>query len=587
MNKKLTARVQKLSKKLPQEAQSFSSTLVIEPDTNEALEKRGTIYTVYDISGGTSLNPLLVSKIIHDVLHDSYYNSDTVSPIQSLEKAIVKVKDKVTQLPEAGSSGTLDFNILVAVLWGNVLYMVQFGKGGSFLVREGQVKPINAATEGNFSEASGVVRGDDVVILGTQLFIDQFTPEELVSGSVSFSVNDLPSKASALLIKFEAVAEFTEADKIDFGTSAHGELSGENIEKKAKAIRPIKVTTKPISPITSSLKSTLTIAKKIPSKLPKITLASTGKKKVKPIFIVITGILVLLSLSIYWTLKGRVNPIIKEEQAVEITEETEVVEIVPGPDITKDLEFKIVRAEPEVFYDLKIVDENVTPTGLVVLDSTVVVTDINSGKIFTSGIITPGFDDEDITFEGISNAQYFGGDLAFTDKTGFKVYKSGEVIESYVGELGPSATYLSSIYSVSEDKLTKYPAEKELVGKLWAQSSEFEGAVSLAIDGNIYILRSDGGLVRFLSGEKDVFDITGLDKPFSDPVNIVKDFNLDNIYVADRGNNRIVILDEDGVLVSQYLVTDDSWNDIKGVGVTRDEETLFILSGSKVYTVER
>jgi hypothetical protein len=579
MHKKLTARVQKLSRKLPQSAQRFSSALVIEPDNQEALEKSGTLYAVFDIASSTPLDPLLVTKIIHDVLHDSYYTSDAVSPIQSLERAIVNVKDKVTQLPDSEVSSTIDFNILAAALWGNVLYMVQFGKGGSFLVRENAVKPVNSATEGNFSEASGVVRGGDVVILGTEAFIGVYTPEDLVSGVVSFSVADLPEKASALLMKFEAVAEFTEAEKIDFGLQPPKE---EKIADK----REVKRKKTP-----ASKDKTQTIAEKEPPKLPKITVRSTRQRGVKPIYMVILAVVLLLGTSIYWTLRQRSSTEVGESEVSEETATEEVVEELeaesPEGLALKDSEFNIERIAPEVFYDIKIVDESVSPTAITVLDNSVVVVDENTGKVFTSGIVTPKFSEETSSFPGIRSATYFGGDLVFIDNEGYKVYEDGEVTESYEGEsLGPSATYLSFIYSVSGDKLTKYSkVEDTLSGSIWAQSAALEGAVSIAVDGYIYVLKDDGSLLKFFTGVQEDFEITGLDKPLSNPANVVKDINLDNIYVADTGNSRVVVLDEDGNMVKQYLANNDSWSDIKGVGITRDEKTLFVLSGSKVYKV--
>ena len=488
MHKKLTARAQKLSRKLPQNAQRFSSSLVIEPDDQEALEKSGTLYAVFDIAAGAPLDPLLVTKIIQDVLHDSYYTSDAVSPIQSLERAIVQVKDKVTHLPEAGTNATIDFNILAAALWGNVLYMVQFGKGGSFLVRENAVKPVNSATEGNFSEASGVVRGDDVVILGTESFIDTYTPEELVSGTVSFSVTDLPERASALLIKFEAVTEFTEEEKIDFGPPAK-----EDKVPSTKFSRRKKKT---------SEGSTLTIANKFPAELPKITLKSTRSKGVKPIFVVILAIALLLSSSIYWTLKQRASV---EEPSEEAVVES-VTEGTSGPeDLTeRDSEFMIERVSPEVFYDIKIVNGEANPTEIAVLDSTIVVVDGNSGKVFTSGIVTPKFTEEETSFPGARSIGYFGGDLIFVDNEGYKVFSDGEVTESYTSEsLGPASAYLSFIYSVSGDTLTKYQkGEGTLTGSVWAQSAALEGALSIAVDGYVYVLKEDGSLLNFFTGEQ-------------------------------------------------------------------------------------
>src|SRR3990167_3100310 len=201
MEKKLVARIQKLTKKLPQMAKEFSATISIEPDEEGLVEKKGQIYCAFDVRSSMDVDPLLVAKIVHDVLYDSYYGSESASPIQALERAIVSVKEKVMGLETV----VTDFNLLAVVFWGNVLYMVQFGRGGSFLVRDGVVKPVNSATEGSFSVASGVVKDGDVVILGTADFIKAYTPEDLISGNISFSMHDLEDTAASLLLKFDLV----------------------------------------------------------------------------------------------------------------------------------------------------------------------------------------------------------------------------------------------------------------------------------------------------------------------------------------------------------------------------------------------
>lgn len=574
MSEQLTARVQKLSKNLPDSAMQFSSATVIEADEAEGIENKGTLYAVFDVSSTTSLDPLLVVKIVHDVLHDSYFNSELASPIQTLEKSIVAVKDKVTEL------SNLDFNILAAALIGNVLYMVQFGKGGSFLVREGAVKPVNSATEGNFSEASGVVRGDDVVILGTQFFIERYNPNDLVSGAVSFSVADLPDKASALLIKFDAAAS---------------SVASAAPEEKTVPIQYVAPVTSVGMSMEVEPESTLSIAKKVPSITPKITLRSTRSFKVKPVYMSVALILVLLGGSILWTVRGR-NKSSQEAKVLESAENVLGVDAQNAstqPDTSKDTEFKIFRITPEAFYDIKIVDETASPTDLEVLDNSVVAVDQASGKIFTSSATSPKFAAESLAFPGIKSLGYFGGDLAFADNEGYKIYalgasdETGKTKEAYAQTgLGPSQPYLASVYSVSGDTLTKYQkGDKVLSGSVWAQSAALQGAVSLAIDGNIYVLKSDGSFLKFYTGDQVAFEIKGLDKAFSNPTKVIKDVDLTNIYVADSGNNRVVVLDDAGNLVKQFVATDDSWNNIRSIGVSRDEKTLFVLSGSKVYQV--
>jgi len=559
MQKQLTARVQKLVKKLPQSATQFATAVAIDPDEPEVLQRKGSLYTVFDVSSESTLDPLLVTKIVHDVLFDSYYGAETVSPIQSLEKSILALKDKVMAL------GVSDFNILSAVLWGNVMYLVQFGKGGSFLVREGEVKSVNVATEGNFSVASGVIKGDDVVILGTQGFIDSHQVEDLVLKAVSFSTHTLTDKSSALLIKFDVLKAFTSDEVIDFG-----------MEKGKKEVKDVKS------------RSTLDLARRLPSKLPKITLQKTKGDKVKPSLVVGIAIILLLGVSIYWSLNDNSFVPSQKEQGEELVEKQDG-EIVAEEDTSKDEEYKITRVEPEVFYDIKIVEESANPTDMAVLDNSVVVSDKASGKIYSSSLVTAKFTAEDLVFEGITNLSYFGGDMVFTDNEGYKVYApEGEITESYLASnLGPTAAYLSFVYSISSDTLTKYEKSTDkLEGDVWAQSEELQGVTSVAVDGNIYVLKENGNLHKYYGGEKEDYEITGLDKPFNNPTKVVKSIDIDYIYVCDKGNSRIVVLDEDGGLVAQYVAKEDVWSDIKSVSVSQDEETLYVLAGSKVYKLE-
>ena len=75
-----------------------------------------------------------------------------------------------------------------------------------------------------------------------------------------------------------------------------------------------------------------------------------------------------------------------------------------GPDTSQDKEFLVNRVDPEVFYDIRIVEESSSPTGIAVLDNSVAVVDSNLGKVFISGIVTPSFEDEGLTFSSISSA---------------------------------------------------------------------------------------------------------------------------------------------------------------------------------------
>lgn len=572
MQKRLTAKTQKLAKKLPQEARDFSTTIVIEPEEQDLLEKKGSLYVLFDVSSQENVDPLLITKVVNDVLHDSYYGSESVSPMQSLERALVEVKDKVMHLPGSKTRdlGVSEFNVIAGVLWGNVLYMVQFGKGGSFLVRNNQVKPVNTSTEGSFSVASGVIKDEDVVILGTHAFNQSYKAEDLITGNISISMHDLADSAAAMLLKFEVVEEMTEEEKIDFGSDVEfTEIKDAGQNKK----------------------TSLELAKKMPTNLPKISIARTAHFSFKPYIIVVLGI--LLVGSIVWSLRNRSEDsteLTSQEDSI-VQDETPVIEEDVAVDTSRDEELKISRLDPQVFYDLKLTDENANPTDIISLDSEIVVSDGNSGKLYVSSANTAKFE-EMTTLSGVYNLDYFGGDLVFLDSEGYKVYEKpaggeGSITESYPGtNIGPSAPYLAFLYSVNEDQIIKYElVEEGLESSTWAQDSEITGAKDIAVDGSIYILK-DTSLLKFFSGTKEDFSITGLDKGLSGATKVIKTTSLTNVYLADSGNNRVLVLDEDGNLLKQYLTSDDKFNDVKSISVSPDENFLYILSGSRVYQIE-
>ena len=98
MNKKLAAKIQKLIPLVGESELVFSSSIAMEPPEKELILKKGSVYTVFDVNSPVPLNVPLITKVINDVLYDSYYHSENISPIQSLEKAVVNINEKISSL---------------------------------------------------------------------------------------------------------------------------------------------------------------------------------------------------------------------------------------------------------------------------------------------------------------------------------------------------------------------------------------------------------------------------------------------------------------------------------------------------------
>ena len=108
----------------------------------------------------------------------------------------------------------------------------------------------------------------------------------------------------------------------------------------------------------------------------------------------------------------------------------------------------------------------------------------------------------------------------------------------------------------------------------------------MAVDGDIYVLTKNGSLLRYRSGAKDSFKIKGLEVALNGPLQVYTSVDLQSLYVLDKGNNRIVVLDKEGNLKTQYLFTQEQVNlGLRSISVSRDEKYLLVLAGTKMYKI--
>jgi hypothetical protein len=590
MIKKLSAKVQQLNSQITQENKGFSGCIVIEPEERDVALKKGSIYGVYYISAENEFDTNLVKNIINDVLKESYFQTDSISPIQSIEKAIIDVKEKVTNLLVKGEEQKLNFNILCSVLWGNVLYVVKFGEGESFLVRQGEIRDIKTMSEGSFSAASGVIKDDDVVIIGTKPFSETYPPHKLLSMAIAEQA--LQPAESGILLKFMVDTDFTQDEIVDFGlegaqkpkksfkvgdTKVKGAVmkAGGLVGAVINKVKGIKLSKPKEEPQTTSIR--LKSAKKFNLKF--------GPKLIVPIA------LFALFISIVYTIRNREE--VKDTEPAKTEQETnlEPTQEQPAEEEPEEPEEPQESAE-EIFYDIKLTDIEADPTEIVVFPSYVVVVDKNKGKIYTSRRDEPKFEAKEDTFVGIDSLQNAGnGELFFDDDEGFKFYDivEGTIVDSYSQETGSSSsTYLGYMYTANNGSILKYTAANNtLEEEAWSTDAEFENARSISIAYSIYVLTQDSSVVSYTSGTKDTFELTGLETPLNDAVELVTDLDYDNIYIADRGNKRVVSLDKDGNFVKEYRSeTVKEWDDLKNIGISPDETVMYVLNGSRVYEIQ-
>lgn len=84
-----------------------------------------------------------------------------------------------------------------------------------------------------------------------------------------------------------------------------------------------------------------------------------------------------------------------------------------------------------------------------------------------------------------------------------------------------------------------------------ASAAQLANGVGLAIDSNVYVAKSDGTLIRFLSGAQETFNLSVVDPPLRSLTAIWTDVDDQRILLTDPADKRILIFDKNGLLLSQ------------------------------------
>jgi hypothetical protein len=108
-------------------------------------------------------------------------------------------------------------------------------------------------------------------------------------------------------------------------------------------------------------------------------------------------------------------------------------------------------------------------------------------------------------------------------------------------------------------------------------------AVDMAIDGYIYILFEGGEILKFLSGERQDFQVRGVPVDIGMACAIAVDPRGQSgaVYVADCGNDRIVVLSADGLYKAQYYA-ESGLDGLEDLAVDESSGHVYVIGGGKV-----
>lgn len=528
-------------------------------------------FAVFSCEAG-SLGVKFTTQVLQNILSDTFNHSlnfnENMAVLPVLEEAVSKCKEAVLKLDAQAK-----FSAVAALFKDDFVYVVIYGSCKALYLDGTQLAHVDTDSEGQFASGVQKIDEDKVMILCTEEFFKKYPPKSLIALDKPISAQELKELSSAVILK------------VDY------------LEKK----ETLKAENKVKNNLNSSLKE-------------KIKLPSWSQKFVKltPAFLAGVGVLFigyiivrflssqtgLLRVAEVNNNKSAQSPgsnsSLQNGENSQKQGDQELNDKQVQNELSKKLDEanKVQRVKPQVFYDISITDSKFTPSEIAQGKNYLAVCDFLQGKIYISKKDVAKFEELPQLFPGVKNLQFDGDILVFTDNEGVKFYaintksvnKSYLISQDYT-PFGPSAEYLGFTYAIVGDKLYKFTkAGSAFTATLWSQKEEFKNAVSMDIDGSIYVLFADGTLEKYTVGTKADFSVIGLDKPIKKPLKVVADSNFKQVYVGDGEEGRILVFDEDGVLKFQIKPELGlEWTALKSFDIAADEKTFYVLSGTKVF----
>ncbi len=118
---------------------------------------------------------------------------------------------------------------------------------------------------------------------------------------------------------------------------------------------------------------------------------------------------------------------------------------------------------------------------------------------------------------------------------------------------------------------------------LTQNNQDLSGAVSLAIDSSVYALRSDGNLLRFLSGKPDPLALTVADPPLRAASSIWTDVDDTRILLADPAEKRVMVYDKNGLLLAQ--LTSPDFTALRDLASRAGSKQAVVISGNRLLLI--
>lgn len=544
----------------------------------------GNLFAVLSL-GHSDDDDRTLGTIGKDVLHTleaEYFSLED----KSLDTIKAAVKTASQMIPDG-----VEICLVVGVIVDTVLYLYSLGGGKILLRRTDKIGTIlvGSRTEEDTLSASGFIQKDDLIILQTEEAVKLLPIDTLAHAVTTQTLTDITESlspllhasdnggAATLLIYYKNIAETTSETEEEYIAV---EVPPENPDRK------------PFSLLPSLPRFHLS--------LPHIGRGGFSRLSHmrKLLLSIVVILLIVLVASIFFTLKRQVDTRQKAlfesvfPQAQKKYDEGQGLLTLNKNLAREDLEQartllagNVDKFPKDSSYSLQINDLLKKVDGALAGNVSSTTTDLQQVGDDASAVLAAEKNIPDVTAATFDDKQIYllkGTAVSALDNTTkkekslFKLTDPGSGIGTFLGNL--------YILDTKNNQILKYAQS----GADFAKSIYFSGAtvdlakgVSMAIDGSVWVLQSDGTILKFTRSKPDTFALSNLDKSLSNPTKIFTNADTSSLYVLDSGNSRIVQIGKDGALQNQY--GNKLFQTAKDLTISESSKKGYVLQDGKIW----
>lgn len=259
---------------------------------------------------------------------------------------------------------------------------------------------------------------------------------------------------------------------------------------------------------------------------------------------------------------------------------------------------KLTIVTPELVVDLTQKNPKAQTTGLAQIDKTIIAYGTDDNFLYKIDAQAKTVELKDHTgFSKLSDAStpkendfvaFLTGDnaIASYDKNTSILTKKDIAYPNENVKLSSICVYNRKLYTVDANNnqiykhvLTQTGFDK---GAVWLKdATDIKDAISITVDGDMFVLKQNGELFKLTGGLKQDFALSGVDPRLDKPTIVWTYNNVNNIYILEPTNKRIVVTDKNGKLIAQY--TANEWKTPSGMIVDEAGKKVYVLDENKVF----